>query len=51
MTVDQAIDNSDFYLRRKSGQLVMDDKHDYYYQIQGQMFVLDLEWVDFVVRT
>jgi hypothetical protein len=34
-----------------NGQLTMDNKHEYYYQIQGQIFVLNLEWVDFVVRT
>lgn len=26
-------------------------RHDYYYQIQCQMFCCDLEWCDFVVRT
>lgn len=51
MTVDKAIDTTNFYLRRELGKVVMDENHDYYYQIQGQMFVLDLDWIDFVVRT
>lgn len=52
MKLDEVIDGpSDFYLKRKNGQIYLDSNHDYYYQIQGQMFVLDIPWVDFVVRT
>lgn len=42
----------DFYLKETLDKKVfLDEKHSYYYQVQGQMMVLDLPWVDFVVRT
>jgi hypothetical protein len=51
MTLDHAIDTTDFYLKRSGDSIILDKNHEYYYQIQGQMMVLDLDWVDFVVRT
>ncbi|XP_045161885.2 uncharacterized protein LOC123526703 [Mercenaria mercenaria] len=39
------------YLSVENGQLVLDQKHPYYYQIQGQMKVLDRNYCDFFVYT
>ncbi len=33
------------------GKLYLNPKHEYFYQIQGQMNICDFEWVDFVVRS
>lgn len=51
LTIAQALDIKDFYLKRVGSEVHLDKNHEYYYQIQGQMMVLDLTWVDFVVRT
>jgi hypothetical protein len=41
------------YLEEKAGQLALKREHDYYYQVQGQMFCCgqDVTTVDFVVFT
>ncbi|WAR06442.1 hypothetical protein MAR_021811 [Mya arenaria] len=36
-------------LEDSSGQILLNRAHDYYIQIQGQMYVLGLSWADFVV--
>lgn len=52
MTVEEAMSVPDFYLKESAEKkVVLDEKHLYFYQVQGQMMVLDLPWVDFVVRT
>ncbi len=35
----------------ENGKLYLNPKHEYFYQIQGQMNICDFEWVDFVVRS
>lgn len=39
------------YLIYVGKSIVLDKGHNYYYQIQGCLFILNLEWCDFVVRT
>lgn len=45
MSVQEACEDSQFYLSKDG----LKTNHNYYYQIQGQMFVCELSWVDFVV--
>ncbi len=35
----------------ENGKLYLNPKHEYFYQVHGQMNVCDFEWVDFVVRS
>jgi len=53
MTIKEYISEkkSKAYLRYVGGQIVLDKGHNYYYQMQGCMFILNLPWCDFVVRT
>ena len=55
MTLSEACDNSTFCLekREKDGQVTyrLKRRHDYYYQIQCQLYCVDREWCDFVLRT
>lgn len=39
------------YLLEKDGQLILDTHHDYYYQIQGQLFCSERQRCLFVVYT
>ena len=38
-----------FYLKQSGEKLCLDEKHAYYYQIQTQLFVCDVEYADFCV--
>ena len=38
-----------FYLRKENGDLRLSTKHDYYYQIQGQLNVTGIDKCDLVV--
>ena len=40
-----------FCLKQSGEKLCLDEKHAYYYQIQTQMFVCDVEYADFCVCT
>ncbi|WAR00122.1 hypothetical protein MAR_024494, partial [Mya arenaria] len=49
MTIAEACDKTPFCLvKDSSGQMLLNRAHDYYIQIQGQMYVLGLSWADFV---
>ena len=39
------------YLIEVDGQLVLNRKHDYYYQVQGQMFCTGKQTCDFFIYT
>ena len=49
MTVEEACSDGKFYLSLLNDEPVLKMGHAYYYQIQGQMYVCQLKWVDFVV--
>ena len=54
LTMSQACDNKMFCLeRREEGQITykLKRRHDYYYQIQCQLYCYNVDWCDFVVRT
>ena len=46
-----AINDSTFYLQRFSDQLKLDPKHKYYYQVQMQLALCEVNYCDFVVWT
>ena len=51
-TVESAVSNdSSFYLKKDNDLLYLDHAHDYYYQVQTQMFVCNVEYCDFCVCT
>lgn len=49
MSVNEACSDSKFYLTMANIVPSLRKGHVYYYQVQGQMYVCELEWVDFVV--
>ena len=52
MTMSEACNTgSAFCLKEKDGEIKLKKTHDYYHQIQCQMYCVDKEWCDFVVRT
>ena len=45
----EAAQNKDFYCELNDGTLTLKRRHNYYYQVQGQMAVASRKWCDFVV--
>lgn len=43
--------DDNFFCTERNGELFLNEHHNYMYQIQGQLAVYELEWVDFVVWT
>lgn len=48
-SVEEACLDKKFCMAMNNGEPKLRSNHQYYYQVQGQMFVCNLEWVDFVV--
>ena len=48
---DAASQDSRFCLKKVDGSLRLDNSHAYYYQIQSQLFVCDVEYCEFCVCT
>lgn len=48
-SVEEACSDSKFYINIINGNPVLKKGHEYFYQIQGQMYVCNLPWVDFLV--
>lgn len=44
-------EDENFFRTERNGKLFLKEYHNYMYQIQGQLAVCELEWVDFVVWT
>ena len=42
---------SAFFLQYKDGTYHLKKSHDYYYQVQGQLYITGRPWCDFVVWT
>ena len=49
MSVEDACSDKSFCMSKESGVPMLKPHHKYFYQVQGQMFVALLQWVDFVV--
>ena len=50
-TISDACGDSRFYMHIDGGKPSLKKGHNYYYQIQGQLAVLNLDWCDFIVWT
>jgi hypothetical protein len=50
LTLEEAVHKQPFCLKKNDkGEIKLNRSHDYFYQVQGQMFVTGLKWADFVV--
>ena len=50
-TLAEACKTTTFCLENKEGKYQLKHRHDYYHQVQCQLYCVDHEWCDFVVRT
>ena len=48
-SLQDALKDKKFFLENNGGTIKLKRKHQYYYQVQGQMFCADLKRIDFVV--
>ena len=48
-SVVDACKNSTFFCQAEESNIRLKTTHNYYYQVQGQMAILNLPWYDFVV--
>ena len=51
MTLDEACKKSSFCLEKKGNEYKLKRRHDYYYQVQCQLYCDNKMWCDFIVRT
>ena len=51
LTPEECTNSSKFSCHMENGLLNLKNEHNYMYQVQGQMAVCGLEWVDFVIWT
>jgi hypothetical protein len=50
LTLEEAVHKHPFCLKKNDkGEIKLNRSHDYFYQVQDQMFVTGLKWADFVV--
>ena len=47
--IEQACEDPNFFLGLSNGKVSLKKKHVYYYQLQGLMATLQLQWSDFAV--
>ena len=50
-TIPEAATATTFCLEGKNGPYKLKHRHDYYHQIQYQLYCVDREWCDFVLKT
>ena len=50
-TIKEACKDSSFCLSKRDGQIALDHRHDYYYQVTGQLALTNAEFCDFAVWT
>jgi hypothetical protein len=51
MTIQECCEDPHFFLSNANGEIKLKQKHVYFYQVQGAMATLKLQWFDFVVFT
>ncbi len=51
MSLEEAVKTSSFCLEYKENKFALKRRHDFYYQVQCQMYCTDRNWCDFVLRT
>jgi len=47
----EAAEKPSFCLQNKNNEIKLKRNHDYYHQIQAQLYCTQRQWCDFVVRT
>ena len=50
-TIDEACEDKTFFLSKVDGKFFLKRNHNYYYQVQGSLGILQLKWSDFIVYT
>ena len=50
-TLAEASTHAAFCLKANDNTYTLKTKHDFYYQIQCQLYCVNLDWCDFVLRT
>ena len=50
-SIEDLCKDNDFYLSMINGKAGLKKDHVYYYQLQGTMAALKLQWADFIVYT
>lgn len=50
-TISEACGKKTFCCKQTDGKVYLKKNHEYFYQIQGQMFITNRQWCDFVVYT
>ena len=50
-TIKEACEDHSFFLSATEDKIMLKQNHAYFYQIQGSMATLQLQWCDFVVYT
>ncbi len=52
MTISKAVEKPFFYLEKKGNDIYqLKPRHNYYYQVQCQLYCADRLWCDFVIST
>ena len=51
MTIDEACKSKSFCLQKIENTYQLKRRHDYYFQVQCQLYCDNKQWCDFVVRT
>ena len=51
LTLEEAMKTPTFCLEHKDGLFRLKRRHDYFYQVQCQLYCTKRDWCDFVVRT
>ena len=46
---DGVANDKKFFIKEVKGELMLKRNHDYYYQCQGILNILGIEWIDLVV--
>ena len=50
MSLNEATESKSFCLENVNGKLKLKRQHKFYYQVQGQLNIMNYSWCDFVVR-
>ena len=50
-TPEEACKTSSFCLERKNDEYQLKTRHDYFYQVQCQLYCTNTDWCDFILKT
>ncbi len=49
-TLEEACKTSSFCLERKNDEYQLKTRHDYFYQVQCQLYCTNTDWCDFILK-